>query len=126
MQPSFLSILVDLVVAAAVFAVVLMVVDKLNMGLSVGSFGNAFIAAVGIAVVAVLGLWVLSLLNITIAMTGLLGFIVAIVAAAIVLLIAAKVIPNFTVNGFGGAVIAAIAIGVCYWIIDVVTAMFGF
>ena len=122
-SPSIISILIDLVVSAAVFAVVLMVVDKLNLGLSVGGFGNAFIAAVGIAVVAVLGLWILALLNITIQVTGLLGFIIAVIAAAVVLMIAARLLNGFTVNGFGGAVIAAIAIGVCYWIIDVVMGM---
>lgn len=47
---------------------------------------------------------------------GLIGAIVYLIIAAVVLLIADRFIAGLKVAGFAGAIIAAIAIGVVYWI----------
>jgi putative membrane protein len=117
--------LLGLLLSWALFAVVLMIVDKLNLGLAVGNFTNALIAAAVIAIVAWLCLWVLGLLGITLEMTGLLGAIVAIIAAAIVLLLAGRFFKGMTVSGFGGAIVAAIGIGVVSWLIAWLLGLFG-
>ena len=61
MEP-FISFLFAVVIAA----VVLLIVDRLGMGLSVGGFVNAAVAAIAIAVVASLTGWLLGALGITI------------------------------------------------------------
>lgn len=117
---SFISFLLALVVAA----VVLMIVDKFNVGLKVGGFVNAAVAALAIAVVGTLVIWFLALFSITIG-GALLGTIVFLIVAAVILLLAAKIIPGFEVSGFGGAVISAIAIGVVYWLVGWVVSLFA-
>jgi putative membrane protein len=116
---SFIGFLFALVVAA----VVLLIVDKFNVGLAVGGFVNAVVAALAIAVVGALVMFFLGLFNITIG-GGLLGAIVFLIVAAVVLLLAAKIIPGFVVSGFGGAVISAIAIGFVYWLVGWVVSLF--
>ena len=116
----FISFLIVLLIAA----VVLMIVDRFNVGLKVGGFVNAAVAALAIAVVAALVTWLLGLFGLTIG-GGLLGAIVTLVFAAIVLLIAARFIPGFEVSGFGGAVISAIAIAVVYWLVEWVLGLFA-
>ena len=41
----------------------------------------------------------------------------AILVAAVVLVLSGRFVPGLKVNGFVGAIVAAIAIGVVYWII---------
>jgi uncharacterized membrane protein YvlD (DUF360 family) len=110
---SFISFLFVLVIAA----VVLLIVDKLNLGLKVGGFGNAVIAALVIAVIAALVTWLFSAFGLTIG-RGIIGAIVSLVIAAIVLLLAGRILPGFSVSGFVGALIAVIAIGVVSWLIE--------
>ena len=89
-------------------AIVLLILDRLNLGLSVGGFTNAVVAALVIAAVSILVSWTLGVLGISIG-GGLLGAIVTLVVAALVILLAGRLTPGFTVNGFGGAVIAGAA-----------------
>ncbi len=56
---------------------------------------------------------------------GLLGAIVFLVVAAVVLMISDKFVPGMKVNGFGGAIIAAIAIGVVNWLVAWFLGLFG-
>ena len=116
---SFISFLFALVVAA----VVLLIVDKFNVGLKVGGFVNAAVSALAIAVVGALVMWFLGIFGITIG-GGFLGAIVFLVVAAVILILAAKIIPGFEVSGFGGAVISAIAIGVVYWLLEWFAGLF--
>jgi putative membrane protein len=115
----FINFLFALVVAA----VVLLIVDKFNVGLKVGGFVNATVAALAIAVVGALVMFFLGLFNITIG-GALLGAIVFLIVAAVILLLAAKIIPGFEVSGFGGAVISAIAMGVVFWLLEWVVGLF--
>jgi putative membrane protein len=109
--------LLSLIIGVVVSAVVLIIVDRLNMGLSVGGFLNAIIAAVAIALVSWGLMTLLAALNIAVpGPTGLINAIIYLIVAAVVLIIAAKIVPGFVVNGFKGALIAAIAIAVLNWI----------
>jgi len=109
--------IVTLVISIVVAAVVLLIVDRLNLGLRVGGFVNALIAAVAIALVSWVLMTVLAALNIALTgPTGLMNAIIYLIVAAVVLIIAAKIVPGFVVNGFKGALIAAIAIAVLNWI----------
>jgi putative membrane protein len=55
----------------------------------------------------------------------LLGAIVYLVVAAVVLMISDRFVPGMKVNGFGGAIIAAIAIAVVSWLVVWFLGLFG-
>jgi putative membrane protein len=105
------------VIAIVVYAVVIYVVGRLNLGLSVANFQSALIAGAVIAVVAWLLNWLLvDVLNITFG-GGFLGAILNLIVAAVVLMIADRFVAGMSVSGFVGALIAAIAIAVVAWLI---------
>ena len=114
------SFLVALIVAA----LVIYIVGRLNLGLTVSGFGAAIIAAVVIAVVGTIVLWLLSLLGLTVG-GGLLGVIIYIIVAAVILMISDRFVPGMKVNGFTGALIAAIAIAVVSWIVTWLLGLIG-
>ena len=119
-----LSAIFSFVVVLVVAALVIWIVSKLNLGLSVDSFMSAIWAALVIAIVTAVLLWLLGLLGITIG-GGWLGAIIALIIAAIVLMISDKFLSGMQVSGFGGAIIAAIAIGVVTWIVNWALGLFG-
>ena len=92
--------------------------------MSVTGFGAAAIAAIVIAIVGSVVLWLLGLLGITMG-GGWFGALVFLVVAAIVLMISDRFVSGMTVNGFGGAIIAAIAIAVVYWIVTWLLGLIG-
>ena len=108
--------ILNAIVIVIVAAVVLMIVSRFKLGLTVDGFGGAIVAAIVIAVVGAVIVWLLGLLNITIG-GGLLGLIVFLIVAAVVLMISDRFVPGMKVNGFGGAIIAAIAIAVVGWLV---------
>jgi putative membrane protein len=112
------------IVAVVVAAVVLLLVSRLNLGLSVTGFGAAAIAAIVIAIVGAVVLWLLGVLGITIG-GGWFGALVYLVVAAVVLMISDRFVPGMKVKGFTGAIVAAIAIGVVYWILVWLLGLFG-
>jgi putative membrane protein len=63
-------------------------------------------------------------LNITIG-GGWFGALVFLVIAAVVLMVSDRFVPGMKVNGFTGAIVAAIAIAVVYWILVWLLGMFG-
>ena len=85
---------------------------------------SAIWAALVIAIVTAVLMWLLGLLGITIG-GGWLGAIIALIIAAIVLMISDKFLSGMQVGGFGGAIIAAIAIGVVTWIVNWALGLFG-
>lgn len=117
---TLMSALVYLVVSA----VVILIVGKLNLGLTVKSFGSAIMAAVVIALVAGLVVWGLGLFGITLT-GGWLAAIVNLIVAALVLMIADKFLSGMEVHGFLGAIIAALAIGVVGWAVTWALSLFG-
>ncbi len=114
------STLVYLVVSA----LVIFIVGKMNFGLSVASFGSAIMAAVVISLVAGVVSWLLSIFGISLA-GGFWGALINLVIAAIVLMISDKFLPGMKVNGFMGAIIAAIGIGVVGWLVTWALSLFG-
>ena len=70
-------------------------------------------------------MWILvGLLGLTIG-GGLLGLIIYLVIAAVILLLSDRILPGLSVDGFGGAIIAAIAIGVVTWLISWLLGLIG-
>ena len=112
------------IIAVVVAAVVLMIVSRLNLGLSVSGFMSAAIAAVVIAVVGAVVIWLLGLFGMSVG-GGFIGTLVYLVVAAIILMISDKFVPGMKVNGFMGAVVAAIAIAVVYWLLSWLLGLVG-
>ena len=119
-----MGVILSAIVVVLVAAVVIMIVSRFKLGLSVTGFGAAIITAIVIAVVGAAINWLLGLLGITIG-GGLLGAIVYLVVAAVVLMISDRFVPGMTVKGFKGAIVAAIGIGVVYWILAWLLGLFG-
>src|SRR5512137_1529879 len=119
-----MGVIWNAIVAVVVAAVVLLIVSRLNLGLSVTGFGAAAIAAIVIAIVGAVVLWLLGLLGITMGV-GWFGALVFLVVAAVVLMISDRFVPSMPVNSFSGATVAAIAIAVVYWLLAWLLGMFG-
>jgi putative membrane protein len=113
-----LSLLISLVLAWVMGAVILMIIGRLGLGLSVDGFGAAFVASAAITVVAGVIIWLLGLIGIIVGGPGLLAGLVTLVVSAIVLLVSDRFVKGMKVNGFGGAIIAAIAYGVITWLLN--------
>ena len=93
------------------------IVSRLGLGLTVSSFTDALIAGAVIAIVAWLVNWLLvEVFEISVGASWL-GAILNLVVAAVVLMIADRFVTGYSVNGFVGALIAAIAIAVVAWLI---------
>ena len=119
-----LGTLLGILLALVFAAVVIVIVSKLNLGLTVDGFGPAIIAAAVIAIVGGLIYWLLGVLGITIG-GGWLGAIINLLIAAVVLLTAGRMLKGLKVNGFVGALVAAIAIGVVTWLISWFLGLIG-
>ena len=118
------ALLLGIVIGLVLNAFIIWIVGKLNLGLRVSGFGGAIMAAIIIAVVSWVIAWLLGLLGITIG-AGILGAVVALIIAAVVLLISDRILPGLEVDGFLGAIVAAIAIAVAHWLIAFVLAALG-
>lgn len=118
-----LSTILGIVIVWVLSALVIYIVGRLNMGMTVESFGAALIAAAVIAIVSGLVTWFLGFLGITIG-GGFLGGLIALVVAAVVLMVSDRFVGGMKVNGFLGAVIAAIAIGAVGWLVDWLVGLF--
>ena len=108
----------------AVGAVVLMIVSRLNLGLTVDGFGSAFIASAVISIVAGIITWLIGLIGIQIGNPTLIGALISLIVAAVVLLISDRFVKGMKVSGFGGAIIAAISYGVIAWLLQWVIGLF--
>lgn len=107
--------ILGLIITLVLYAVVIYIVGRLNLGLTVDGFVGAFIAGAAIAVVS----WLVSLVipdSLWESLGGFLGAIISLLVSAVVLLIADRFVPGMKVNGFVGAIIAAIAIAVVAWL----------
>ncbi len=119
-----LALILGIAIGLVVNAFIIWIVGKLNLGLKVSGFGGAILAAIIIAVVSWVIAWLLGLVGLTIG-GGLLGAIVSLIIAAVVLLISDRILPGLEVEGFWGAILAAIAIAVVHWLIVFVLAALG-
>ena len=117
--------LLSAVVYFLVAALVILIVGRMNLGLTVKSYGSAIIAAIAIAVIAWLIWWFLGLFGMTMGGSSFWAALINLVVAAVVLLLAGRVLPGLEVKGFVGALVAAIAIGVVGWLINWFLSLFG-
>jgi putative membrane protein len=123
---TLIGTLIGLAIVVVVSALIIYLVGRLGLGLTVDNFGSAVIAAVVIGVIAALVNWLLGLIGID--LTGslsIIGSVVALVVSALVLLLSDRFVKGMKVNGFGGAIIAAIAIGVVSWLVLWLLGLFG-
>ena len=119
-----LSTLLSIVIGLVLYAVVIYIVSRLGMGLTVANFTSALIAGAVIAIVSWLVWWLLGAIGIGNG-SGLIAAIVNLVVAAVILLIADRFVPGMKVNGFVGALIAAVAIAVVAWLIGLLLNALG-
>jgi putative membrane protein len=116
--------LLGLVLVALISGFVIWIVGKLKLGLEVTGFGPAFIAAIVIAVITWVLTWLLSVLGINLGGGLCLGPIISLIVAALVLMLAGRWVKGLTVKGFGGAIVAAIAISVVALLVNWVLGIF--
>lgn len=109
--------IIGILIGSLFSGLVIWVVSKLGLGLEVTGFGPAYVAAIVIAILNMLVVWLLGALGITIG-AGILGAIIHLVIAAIVLMAAGSFVKGLVVNGFGGAVVAAVAIAAVGWLVS--------
>jgi putative membrane protein len=119
-----MGIILGLLLTLVAAAVVIFIVGRLNLGMTVDGFVPAIIAAAVIAIVGWAIYWLLGVLGITIS-GGWLGALINLVIAAVVLMVSDRFVKGMKVNGFVGAIIAAIAIGVVTWIINWLLGLLG-
>ncbi len=119
MTGTILGILLAWVAAA----VVIFIVAKLNLGISLDGFVPALIAAAVIAIVGGIIAWLLSF-GFTVSGAWL-SAIINLIVAAVVILISARFVKGMKVNGFVGAIVAAIGIGVVTWVINWFLGLIG-
>jgi putative membrane protein len=105
-------------------AVILMVISRLNLGLTVESFGAAFIASIVISFIGGIATWLLTLIGFPFDNIKLIGALLMVVVAAVVLMISDRLLKGLKVNGFAGALIAAVAYGVGVFLINWVIGLF--
>lgn len=108
-------LLVAVVAIGLIAGLVIWLVGKLGLGLEVSGFGSALAAGLVAAFAAGIVLVLLSMANIGDG-AGLIGGVVHLVVTAGVLMISDRVLPGLKVNGIGGALLAAVAIGAFYWL----------
>jgi putative membrane protein len=118
-----INALVGIVIAGVIGGIVIWIVSSLNLGLWVSGFVAAFIAAIVIAIIGAVIRWVLAAIGVP-NPGGIVGFVVRLIVAAVLLMIADKLLAGLTVHGFKGAIIAALAISVISWLLGLfLTAM---
>lgn len=123
---TLVGVVVALVLQTLLGALAIWIVSKLNVGLTVSGFGGAILAAIVIAVVTVLVNFLLASVLVTTGISlGIWSGIVGLIIAAIVLLLSDKILPSLKVNGFVGALAAAVTIGVVNLLIALVLTGLG-
>ena len=116
--------LVRITIASVVGGFVIKIVSSLNLGLWVKGFVTAFMAAIVINVVAIAIGYVLAAMGVP-NPGGIVGFVARLIVAAVLLMIADKLLSGLTVHNFKGAIIAALAISVISWILGLFLAAMG-
>ena len=105
---------IGILIGAVISGFVIWVVGKMNIGLTVEGFGSAMIAGL------LIGLGNTIVRMVIPETGGLIGAVISLVIAAVVILGAGKVLSGLTVKGFGGALAAAVAIAVIYYLLALV------
>ena len=115
---AIVGLIVGIVIAALISGAVLWLVSKLGLGLKVAGFGSAMIAGLLIGFFS-------NVIAVLITFGGPLGAIVNLVVAAAVIFGCGKLLKGLTVDGMGGALIAAIAIAAINYLIGMLASGVG-
>jgi putative membrane protein len=116
-EDNIVNWILAIIVSWIVTAVILLIIDRLNVGIKVGSFGTALLASLVIAVLnAILGT-ILRLLALPLNLITLflLSWLISWVITAIVLYVAAKIVRGFEIKNFGSALIGALIMAILNW-----------
>ena len=116
--------LIALMLAILAAALVIWIVSKSGLGLSVDGWMAAIIAAIVIAVIGTSFTGYSAFLEFP--FLEVVGAIINLIIAAVVLMLGGRWLPGLQVEGFVGAIVAAISIGVVTWIIDWLVGLLGF
>jgi uncharacterized membrane protein YvlD (DUF360 family) len=108
---SLMGLVIGILIGALISGAVIWLVGKMNLGLKVDNFGSAMIAGV------LIGLLTTVLINLIPGAAGVVGFIVRLVVSAGAIYVGAQVLKGLHVEGFKGAVIAALAIAAVYFVL---------
>jgi putative membrane protein len=111
------NVLIVFAIATIVNALVIWAVSSLNFGLQVRGFLTALIAAIVIAIIGTVVRFVLAAMGVP-NLGGITGFVERLIISVGVLMVSDKLLPGLTVHGFKGAIIAALAIGVILWVLE--------
>jgi putative membrane protein len=112
-----------IVIGLFIFGFIIWVVSKLGLGLHVDNFLSAIIAGGVIAILTHLINLLLAAIGIGTGV-GIIGAIVSLIIAAIVLLLSDRLLRGLRVDGFTGALVAAVAIAVIRFLLDWVAGLF--
>jgi putative membrane protein len=121
------SAILTFIFALLISAVVIWIVGRMNLGMEVDGFMSAVWAALVIAIVTIVIVFLFNLIpfvNNLDQMHGLIGALIVLIVSAVVLMVSDKFLSGMKVNGFSGAIIAAIAIGVIQWLLSWVVGLF--
>jgi putative membrane protein len=113
---AIVGLIIGILIAAVISGVIIWLVSKLNIGLSVDSFGWAMLAGLFIGALS-------NLFNHLIpGTTGILMMVIHLVISAGVIMLAGKLFSGVKVDGFKGALIAAVAIAVVGFVLALALA----
>ena len=107
---AIIGLVIGIIIAALISGAVLWLVSKMGLGLSVAGFGSAMIAGLLIGFLS-------NVVGVLLTVGGPIGAIVNLLIAAGVIFVSGKLLKGLTVDGYGGALIAAVAIAVINYLI---------
>jgi putative membrane protein len=112
--------IVGLVVSWVIAAVVLIIVDRLNIGLKVGGFGSALVAALVIAMFTLVTIPIVRWLQMPFEgmQLNLIAWLIGWVFAAVLLYIISKLLRGFEIINFPAALVVALVLGILAWVGD--------
>jgi putative membrane protein len=99
---TIVGLVIGILIGAVISGAIIWIVSKFNMGLSVDSFGWAMVAGLFIGVITTLITYFVPNLS------GIVGAVVHLVVSAVVILLAGKAFSGVKVDGFSGALLAAV------------------
>ena len=103
---TFVGLVIGIILAAVISGFIIWVVSKLNLGLRVENFGWAMLAGL------LIGLATNLVMQVVPAGNDIAHLVVNLIVSAAVIFLCGSLLKGMTVKGFGGAIIAAIAITV--------------
>lgn len=111
-----LGLVIGILIAALVSGIIIWLVGKLNVGLTVKNFGWAMLAGL------VIGILTNIVTHFMPDFGGAGGFLVSLIVSAGVILASGKILKGLTVDGFKGALFAAMAIAVIGFLVAMLAA----